>query len=204
MNCFSSGGRKNPAVPMPRYDLLARTSAFSKADLKQIFSKFLDTADETGLVTRAIFLSLPEVAFNPLASMVFDKEIAKSKAGALNFEEFVQLMNMFSATVNPGLKLRYLFDLVKQPSAPNLTQEDFHLLLCALAGGAHIAQPLLAELSRRSWASAISTVASDQGGRSASNPGTAPTSTSEAGMDFHQFRGLVSVFDLHSLMTIDF
>jgi Ca2+-binding EF-hand superfamily protein len=105
MSC-GGGRRRNLAIPTPNYNQLAKNTTFSKADLKQIFSQFEDIADaQRGLVTRETFLAMPEVVFFSLAALVFDRA-KNAESNALGFDEFVQVMNIFSTTINPGLKLR--------------------------------------------------------------------------------------------------
>ena len=101
MNCFGSGNKsriRNPSVPTPDFDKLEKITPFSKKELISILHRFEEISDQqTGLLDKDSFLSMPEVAFCPIAELVFEKETTKVGRSCLDFIHFTLVMGIFSA-----------------------------------------------------------------------------------------------------------
>eukprot|EP00600_Ochromonadales_sp_CCMP1393_P009346 CAMPEP_0174963078 /NCGR_PEP_ID=MMETSP0004_2-20121128/5124_1 /TAXON_ID=420556 /ORGANISM="Ochromonas sp., Strain CCMP1393" /LENGTH=115 /DNA_ID=CAMNT_0016211651 /DNA_START=307 /DNA_END=654 /DNA_ORIENTATION=+ len=115
--------------------------------------------------------------------------------------------------MNPGDKLRYLFELVKRPGTPYMTKSDFSELFLAISGGSHVPPSVLQQLIDRSWNEILSKTSGVGGSVDTShisrsnNTGSRNDSNfdeKDGVIEFAQFRHLASHFDLHSIMTIDY
>lgn len=78
----------------------------SPKEIKRLYKRFqkLDKAG-TGLVTSADFMSIPELAMNPLVSRIITLFDTKGE-GYLNFEQFLQTLSVFSNGGDPKEKLK--------------------------------------------------------------------------------------------------
>lgn len=183
MNCFVGRNQhRNPHVPTPDYNALLNDTNFTKKELKGIFSRFQGIAgQDTGTLNKKDFLAIPEVAFCPIAELVFEKETVARNKDNLDFDEFISIMSVFSASAPPQEKLKYLYLLMKDPEARLITKESFAIVIKRIAGGSHVPEAVLNEMVNTAW----------------------PHISQTDDLAPQHFQKLMSYFDLHSVMTID-
>mmetsp|Transcript_19249 Transcript_19249/g.28667 ORF Transcript_19249/g.28667 Transcript_19249/m.28667 type:complete len:196 (+) Transcript_19249:25-612(+) len=100
-----------PSAGLPSQDLedLKISSNFTEEELKRLYRRFkkLDT-DNSNTLTTDEFLSVPELAGNPLLERViaiFDK----NKDDEIEFKEFITALSTFSEKGNKEDKLKFAF-----------------------------------------------------------------------------------------------
>lgn len=88
------------AVPKPDFAAIAKTTHFSKSELRRLHRRFLAIADaDTQTVSKEAFLSQPEVCHCCIMPLAVDhalRQSVESSAAGLGFEEYVQLLSKFS------------------------------------------------------------------------------------------------------------
>ena len=115
MNCFGGNKRKNLNIPEPDFKALAKLTHFNTTELKDVFSRYEDIADQTeGVLSKEAFLSIPALAFCPIAAMVFDKEMNASGKSTMDFQDFIIIIDMFSKNMPVEGKLKCNKPLILQ------------------------------------------------------------------------------------------
>lgn len=90
---------------------LSKESSLSPKEIKRLYKRFKTLDKEVkNSITILEFMSIPELAMNPLANrilVVFDK----TKKGELNFKEFISNLAVFSIHTKREIKLKFAFDV---------------------------------------------------------------------------------------------
>lgn len=72
-----------------------------------MFQRFELLADDVhGLLRKREFLSMPELAFCPIAEMVFEKESVRWSRDELDFDHFALIMSVFSTSTPISTKVK--------------------------------------------------------------------------------------------------
>ena len=99
-NVVGSRGRLDGAAE------LAKESNFSAEEIQRLYKRFMKMdKDRSGAIDKEEFLSLPQIANNPLAQRlmaIFDED----GGGDIDFKEFIKALSVFSAKGNKLEKLR--------------------------------------------------------------------------------------------------
>ena len=107
MACFGSKRRKNNTIPEPDYKSLMRLTHFNKAELKEIFDRYEDIANESeGVIEKADFLAITEFQCCPIASVVFDRETNIKTKITMEFVDFCMLLDVFSKATPMPVKAK--------------------------------------------------------------------------------------------------
>jgi len=92
-------------------DALLSSSGFSEAELKKLYRRFkLLDKDGSGTLTTNEFLSIPDLALNPLLErilQIFDK----NKDDEIQFSEFISVLSTLSDKGTKEDKLRFAFQV---------------------------------------------------------------------------------------------
>lgn len=104
-------GNANSMLRQEDIDDLQLTSNFTEDELRRLHRRFkkLDK-DGSGTLTTDEFLSVPELANNPLLERVF-AIFDKNKDEEIEFKEFISALSTFSEKGNKEGKLRFAFQI---------------------------------------------------------------------------------------------
>lgn len=81
----------------------------SKADIEKLYAHFLKLdSDGNGLISRTEFLSIPAIRSNPLAPRLLSL-FDENEDGDVSFEEFMNVLAVFSSRGDKKAKLRLAF-----------------------------------------------------------------------------------------------
>mmetsp|Transcript_8543 Transcript_8543/g.11534 ORF Transcript_8543/g.11534 Transcript_8543/m.11534 type:complete len:184 (-) Transcript_8543:47-598(-) len=110
------------------------TSNFTEDELKRLYRRFkkLDT-DGSGTLTTDEFLSVPELAGNPLLERViaiFDK----NKDDEIEFKEFISALSTFSEKGNKEGKLRFAFQVYDMDGDGYISNGELFQVLKMMVG----------------------------------------------------------------------
>ncbi|ERT02349.1 Calcineurin subunit B [Sporothrix stenoceras] len=90
-------------------DQIVQTTNFDRDEVERLRKRFMKLdKDNSGTIERDEFLSLPQIASNPLATRmiaIFDED----GGGTVDFQEFVAGLSAFSSKGNKEQKLRFAF-----------------------------------------------------------------------------------------------
>ncbi|CAK7264050.1 Calcineurin subunit B [Sporothrix epigloea] len=90
-------------------DSIVQTTNFDREEVERLRKRFMKLdKDNSGTIERDEFLSLPQIASNPLATRmiaIFDED----GGGTVDFQEFVAGLSAFSSKGNKEQKLRFAF-----------------------------------------------------------------------------------------------
>ncbi|CAK7204151.1 Calcineurin subunit B [Sporothrix curviconia] len=90
-------------------DNIVQTTNFDRDEVERLRKRFMKLdKDNSGTIERDEFLSLPQIASNPLATRmiaIFDED----GGGTVDFQEFVAGLSAFSSKGNKEQKLRFAF-----------------------------------------------------------------------------------------------
>ncbi|CAK7240486.1 MAG: Calcineurin subunit B [Sporothrix thermara] len=90
-------------------DSIVQTTNFDRDEVERLRKRFMKLdKDNSGTIERDEFLSLPQIASNPLATRmiaIFDED----GGGTVDFQEFVAGLSAFSSKGNKEQKLRFAF-----------------------------------------------------------------------------------------------
>ena len=113
MNCFGGQKRKNLVIPEPDYKALMKTTHFNRLELENLFSRYEDFADSSaGTIDKLAFLTIPEIRFCPLLSVIFDKEAARNGNDTMEFMDFVATMTILSKGADVEAKKKCMLKLL--------------------------------------------------------------------------------------------
>jgi serine/threonine-protein phosphatase 2B regulatory subunit len=114
---------------------MKEASDFSEAELTRLHKRFkhLDT-DNSGTLSPAEFMAIPELEHNPLVSRVvatFDDD----KNGEVDFQEFLQALSIFgSANKNMDDKYKFTFKMYDVDNDGFISNGDLYHILKAMVG----------------------------------------------------------------------
>jgi hypothetical protein len=81
----------------PHFKELAKSSHFSKSELKHMHNRFMAICDtEIMLLQKRQFLQQPELMFRPMTGIAFNKETEGSPGAGITFETYVKILSAFS------------------------------------------------------------------------------------------------------------
>eukprot|EP00656_Telonema_subtile_P013341 TRINITY_DN16775_c0_g1_i3.p1 TRINITY_DN16775_c0_g1~~TRINITY_DN16775_c0_g1_i3.p1 ORF type:complete len:169 (+),score=20.61 TRINITY_DN16775_c0_g1_i3:165-671(+) len=103
---------------------LQAATPFSASEIKRMYKRFsrLDRAN-SGSISRAEFLRIPELMSNPLAEHILNT-LDADRDKTVDFEEFVKVLSAFSSGGEPGEKLRYIFSVYDQDNDGYLNHNE--------------------------------------------------------------------------------
>lgn len=98
MDCFSYRSR-NAAIPTPNFAALAKTTHFKKKELIELFKRYEVICDQkTGKLDMEVVAKLNEFMFCPIISHIKEVE--------LDYEVFIEMLNVFSSRASTFEKMR--------------------------------------------------------------------------------------------------
>lgn len=108
---------------------LSKESSLSPKEIKRLYKRFKTLDKEVkNSITLLEFMSIPELAMNPLANrilVVFDKK----KRGELNFKEFISNLAVFSINTRREIKLKFAFDVYDVDGDGFINQRDLFYVI---------------------------------------------------------------------------
>eukprot|EP00002_Diphylleia_rotans_P002005 TRINITY_DN1120_c0_g1_i2.p1 TRINITY_DN1120_c0_g1~~TRINITY_DN1120_c0_g1_i2.p1 ORF type:complete len:188 (-),score=41.08 TRINITY_DN1120_c0_g1_i2:639-1202(-) len=110
-------------------DELVRETNFTPAEIHRLYRRFqrLDKDGSSTLSTDE-FLSIPELAMNPLAMCVIAR-FDRNKTDAVTFKQFCQTLSVFSVKEDKQNKLRFAFDVYDDKGDGYIDREELGLIL---------------------------------------------------------------------------
>ncbi|EGG16645.1 protein phosphatase 2B [Cavenderia fasciculata] len=104
-------GNQHSGVSKEHLDQLKEMSSFSETELKKLYRRFqmLDK-DGSGTLTTDEFLSIPDLALNPLLERVL-QIFDKNHDNEIEFSEFVSALSTLSHKGSKEEKLKFLFNV---------------------------------------------------------------------------------------------
>ncbi|CAG8646944.1 6825_t:CDS:2 [Gigaspora rosea] len=109
-------------------------SNFTEEEIKRLYKRFMKLdKDCSGSIDREEFLSIPQIANNPLASRmiaIFDED----GGGDVDFEEFISGLSAFSAKGNKTEKLRFAFKVYDMDRDGYISNGELFLVLKMMVG----------------------------------------------------------------------
>mmetsp|Transcript_22570 Transcript_22570/g.38721 ORF Transcript_22570/g.38721 Transcript_22570/m.38721 type:complete len:179 (-) Transcript_22570:400-936(-) len=104
-------GAGQGALKKEEVDLLIEASHFTQKEIKRFFRRFkLLDIDGSGDISVSEFLSVPELASNPLVLRIISI-IDTDHSETVNFKEFVQALSIFSVHADKEDKLKFAFKI---------------------------------------------------------------------------------------------
>ncbi|TPX67656.1 hypothetical protein SpCBS45565_g03616 [Spizellomyces sp. 'palustris'] len=114
-------------------DMVATTN-FSAEEIQRLYKRFVKLdKDGSGSLTKEEFLSLPQVANNPLAQRllaVFDND----GSGDVDFKEFISGLSAFSTKGNREEKLKFAFKVYDMDRDGFISNGELFLVLKMMVG----------------------------------------------------------------------
>jgi len=115
-------------------DALLKASGFSEAELKKLYRRFkLLDKDGSGTLTTNEFLSIPDLALNPLLErilQIFDK----NKDDEIQFSEFISVLSTLSDKGTKEDKLRFAFQVYDIDSDGYISNGELFRVLKMMVG----------------------------------------------------------------------
>lgn len=113
---------------------MEQSTNFNSAELERLKKRFLKLdADGNGSIDRNEFLSIPQIANNPLASRmiaIFDED----GGGTVDFQEFVSGLSAFSSRGGRDEKLRFAFKVYDMDRDGYISNGELFLVLKMMVG----------------------------------------------------------------------
>ncbi|CAG8542330.1 12173_t:CDS:2 [Ambispora gerdemannii] len=107
---------------------------FSAAEIQRLYKRFMKLdKDKSGAVDREEFLSIPQIASNPLASRmiaIFDED----GGGDVDFKEFLSGLSAFSVKGKKDDKLRFAFKVYDMDRDGYISNGELFLVLKMMVG----------------------------------------------------------------------
>jgi len=126
------GGAGRPATSF--FAEMEKNTNFNSAELERLKKRFLKLdADGNGSIDRNEFLSIPQIANNPLASRmiaIFDED----GGGTVDFQEFVSGLSAFSSRGGREEKLRFAFKVYDMDRDGYISNGELFLVLKMMVG----------------------------------------------------------------------
>jgi len=115
-------------------DDMSKKSNFTAVELERLRKRFMKLdADNSGSIDRDEFLSIPQVASNPLASRmiaIFDED----GGGTVDFQEFVGGLSAFSGRGGREQKLKFAFNVYDMDRDGFISNGELFLVLKMMVG----------------------------------------------------------------------
>ncbi|CAO3658107.1 unnamed protein product [Umbelopsis vinacea] len=113
---------------------MVNSSNFSAEEIQRLYKRFMKLdKDNSGSIDREEFLSIPQVANNPLASRmiaIFDED----GGGDVDFKEFIKGLSAFSAKGNQREKLQFAFKVYDMDRDGFISNGELFLVLKMMVG----------------------------------------------------------------------
>lgn len=144
----------HPQVPAPDWRALRKGSNFLKSELRVLYSRFCDSCQDDGYLSKARFMFMPEMAYSPFAALAFHFEAHNSPSPeCIDFPGFVNLLSHLSPKAPALDKVDYLCKVLKIGSdspEPYLQKHDVAAILYQLCLG-NVAPPVLDKIMDSAW-----------------------------------------------------
>ncbi|CAO3680964.1 unnamed protein product [Umbelopsis ramanniana] len=113
---------------------MVNSSNFSAEEIQRLYKRFMKLdKDNNGSIDREEFLSIPQIANNPLASRmiaIFDED----GGGDVDFKEFIKGLSAFSAKGNQREKLEFAFKVYDMDRDGFISNGELFLVLKMMVG----------------------------------------------------------------------
>ncbi|KAJ2960685.1 hypothetical protein NQZ79_g3959 [Umbelopsis isabellina] len=113
---------------------MVNSSNFSAEEIQRLYKRFMKLdKDNSGSIDREEFLSIPQIANNPLASRmiaIFDED----GGGDVDFKEFIKGLSAFSAKGNQREKLQFAFKVYDMDRDGYISNGELFLVLKMMVG----------------------------------------------------------------------
>ncbi|KAI9312382.1 calcineurin subunit B [Dichotomocladium elegans] len=113
---------------------MVNTSNFSAEEIQRLYKRFMKLdKDNSGSIDKEEFLSIPQIANNPLASRmiaIFDED----GGGDVDFHEFIKGLSAFSARGNKTEKLKFAFKVYDMDRDGYISNGELFLVLKMMVG----------------------------------------------------------------------
>ncbi|KAG2187402.1 hypothetical protein INT44_005090 [Umbelopsis vinacea] len=113
---------------------MVNSSNFSAEEIQRLYKRFMKLdKDNNGSIDREEFLSIPQIANNPLASRmiaIFDED----GGGDVDFKEFIKGLSAFSAKGNQREKLQFAFKVYDMDRDGFISNGELFLVLKMMVG----------------------------------------------------------------------
>ena len=150
----------HPAVPTPDWRALKRASVFLKSELRVLFARYCESCQEDGLLSKARFMFMPELAYSSFAALAFHYEAEKSSSPgeAIDFQGFVHILSILSPKADALEKVEYMFLVLKvgsehsgNPAASEFMHKDeISSIMYQLCLGT-VPPPVLEKIMDKMW-----------------------------------------------------
>ncbi|KAI9003372.1 putative calcineurin protein [Hyaloraphidium curvatum] len=115
-------------------DDLASATNFTPDEIQRLYKRFMKLdKDGSGAIDKEEFLSLPQIANNPLAHRmiaIFDED----GGGDVDFQEFITALSTFTANGNRTEKLRFAFKVYDMDRDGFISNGELFLVLKMMVG----------------------------------------------------------------------
>ncbi|EPE09656.1 calcineurin subunit b [Ophiostoma piceae UAMH 11346] len=115
-------------------DSIVQTTNFDRDEVERLKKRFMKLdKDNSGTIERDEFLSLPQIASNPLATRmiaIFDED----GGGTVDFQEFVAGLSAFSSKGNKEQKLRFAFKVYDIDRDGYISNGELFIVLKMMVG----------------------------------------------------------------------
>ncbi|CAO3623205.1 unnamed protein product [Cunninghamella echinulata] len=113
---------------------MVNSSNFSAEEIQRLYKRFMKLdKDNSGYIDKDEFLSIPQIANNPLASRmiaIFDED----GGGDVDFHEFIKGLSAFSARGNKREKLEFAFKVYDMDRDGFISNGELFLVLKMMVG----------------------------------------------------------------------
>jgi len=148
----------HPAVDEPNWKELKRNSVFLKSELRILYARFCDSVQSDGLLSKARFMFMPELAYSPFAALAFHYEAEKSKSPGegIDFQGFVNILSHLSPKADPHDKVEYMCAVLKVgveedvAASRYMHKEEISSILYQLCLGT-VPPPVLEQIMDQMW-----------------------------------------------------
>lgn len=115
-------------------DSIVQNTNFDRDEVERLKKRFMKLdKDNSGTIERDEFLSLPQIASNPLATRmiaIFDED----GGGTVDFQEFVAGLSAFSSKGNKEQKLRFAFKVYDIDRDGYISNGELFIVLKMMVG----------------------------------------------------------------------
>ncbi|KAG2198713.1 calcineurin subunit B [Mucor mucedo] len=113
---------------------MVNSSNFSAEEIQRLYKRFMKLdKDNSGSISKEEFLSIPQIANNPLASRmiaIFDED----GGGDVDFHEFIKGLSAFSERGNKREKLEFAFKVYDMDRDGFISNGELFLVLKMMVG----------------------------------------------------------------------
>jgi serine/threonine-protein phosphatase 2B regulatory subunit len=115
-------------------DDLVNSTHFSHEEIERIRRRFLKLdQNRSGGIDRQEFLSIPQIASNPLAHRLF-AVVDKDGGGEVDFQEFIEALSTFSSKGDKESKLKFAFQIYDIDRDGYISNGELFLVLKMMVG----------------------------------------------------------------------